>query len=137
MAHWLIKSEPSVYSWDQFVKEKRTSWTGVRNAQAAINLKAMKTGDLCFFYHSNEGREVVGIVEVCNLAHRDSTSEVDTWECVDIRAVADVPRPVTLDEIKADPKLKDMVLVNNSRLSVQPVSEAEFKHICKLGLVKP
>ena len=80
---------------------------------------------------------MVGSVEVCNLAHRDSTSEADTWECVDIRAVADVPRPVTLDEIKADPKLKDMVLVNNSRLSVQPVSEAEFKHICKLGLVKP
>ena len=79
---------------------------------------------------------MVGIVEVCKLAHRDSTSEVETWECVDIRAVADVPRPVTPDEIKADPKLKDMVLVNNSRLSVQPVSEAEFKHICKLGGVK-
>ena len=85
----------------------------------------------------NEGREVVGIVEVCKLAHKDSTSDADTWECVDIRAVADVPRPVTLDEIKEDPALKDMVLVKNSRLSVQPVSAAEFKHICKLGGVKP
>ena len=85
-------------------------------------------------FTSDEGQP---IVEVCNLAHRDSTSEVDTWECVDIRAVEDLPRPVTLDEIKADPKLKDMVLVNNSRLSVQPVSEAEFRYICKLGGLKP
>jgi predicted RNA-binding protein with PUA-like domain len=99
-------------------------------------MRSMKIGDMGFFYHSNEGREVVGIVEVCKLAHRDSTSDVDAWECVDIRAVADVPRHVTLDEIKADPKLKGMVLVTNSRLSVQPVSETEFKHICKLGGAK-
>jgi predicted RNA-binding protein with PUA-like domain len=99
-------------------------------------MRAMKLGDRGFFYHSNEGREVVGVVEVCKLAHPDPTADVDTWECVDIRAVADMPRPVTLDEIKLDAKLKDMVLVTNSRLSVQPVSETEFRHICKLGGLK-
>jgi predicted RNA-binding protein with PUA-like domain len=99
-------------------------------------MRAMKLGDRGFFYHSNDGKAVVGIVEVCRLAHRDSTSEVDTWDCVDIRAVADVPQPVTLDAIKLDPKLKDMVLVKNSRLSVQPVTADEFRHICKLGGVK-
>ena len=99
-------------------------------------MRAMKLGDRGFFYHSNDGKAVVGIVEVCRLAHRDSTSDVDTWDCVDIRAVADVPMPVTLDAIKLDPKLKDMVLVKNSRLSVQPVTADEFKHICKLGGVK-
>lgn len=135
MAYWLFKSEPGVWSWAQ-QKAKGAAgeeWTGVRNYQARNNMRAMKLGDRGFFYHSNEGRAVVGIVEVCKLAHRDSTSEVDTWDCVDIRAVADVPRAVTLDEIKADPKLKDMVLVNNSRLSVQPVTAAEWAHICKLG----
>ena len=138
-SYWLFKSEPEVWSWEhQKAKNKAgEEWTGVRTYQARNNMRAMKLGDKGFFYHSNEGKAVVGIVEVSKLAHKDSTSEVDTWECVDIRAVADVPRPVTLDEIKADPKLKDMVLVNNSRLSVQPVSEAEFKHICKLGGAKP
>ena len=135
MAYWLFKSEPGVWSWAQ-QKAKGAAgeeWTGVRNYQARNNMRAMKLGDRGFFYHSNEGKAVVGIVEVCKLAHRDSTSEVDTWDCVDIRAAADVPRAVTLDEIKADPKLKDMVLVNNSRLSVQPVTAAEWAHICKLG----
>jgi predicted RNA-binding protein with PUA-like domain len=99
-------------------------------------MRAMKLGDRGFFYHSNDGKAVVGIVEVCRLAHRDSTSEVDTWDCVDVRAVADVPQPVTLDAIKLDPKLRDMVLVKNSRLSVQPVTADEFRHICKLGGVK-
>ena len=133
--YWLFKSEPDTWSWDQQKAQGKAGeeWTGVRNYQARNFMRAMKLGDMGFFYHSNEGREVVGIVEVCTLAHRDSSSDVDTWECVDIRAVADVPRHVTLDEIKADPKLKGMVLVTNSRLSVQPVSEAEFKHICKLG----
>jgi len=136
--YWLMKSEPDECSMDDALAAPQATvpWTGVRNYQARNNMRAMKLGDKGFFYHSNDGREVVGIVEVCKLAHRDSTSEVDTWECVDIRAVADVPRPVTLDEIKADPKLKDMVLVNNSRLSVQPVSDGEWKHICKLGGVK-
>jgi predicted RNA-binding protein with PUA-like domain len=138
MAFWLFKSEPEVWSWDQQKAKGATGedWTGVRNYQARNNMRAMKLGDRGFFYHSNDGKAVVGIVEVCRLAHRDSTAAVGTWECVDIRAVADVPRPVTLDEIKADPKLKDMVLVKNSRLSVQPVTEAEFRHICKLGGVK-
>ncbi len=99
-------------------------------------MRAMKLGDHGFFYHSNDGKAIVGIVEVCKLAHRDSTAEDDTWDCVDIRAVADVPKPVTLDAIKLDPKLKDMVLVKNSRLSVQPVTADEFKHICRLGGVK-
>ena len=133
--YWLFKSEPEVWSWDmQKAKgEAGEEWTGVRNYQARNTMRAMKLGDRGFFYHSNDGRAVVGIVEVCKLAHKDSTAKEDAWECVDIRAVKDVPRHVTLDEIKADPKLKDMVLVKNSRLSVQPVSEAEWKHICKLG----
>ena len=136
--YWLFKSEPDTWSWAQQKAKGQAGeeWTGVRNYQARNFMRSMKIGDMGFFYHSNEGREVVGIVEVCKLAHRDSTSDVDTWECVDIRAVADVPRHVTLDEIKADPKLKGMVLVTNSRLSVQPVSEAEFRHICKLGGAK-
>jgi predicted RNA-binding protein with PUA-like domain len=136
--HGLFKSEPEVWSWAQQKAKGKAGeeWTGVRTYQARNFMRSMKIGDMGFFYHSNEGREVVGIVEVCKLAHRDSTSDVDTWECVDIRAVADVPRHVTLDEIKADPKLKGMVLVTNSRLSVQPVSEAEFRHICKLGGAK-
>ena len=137
-SYWLFKSEPEVWSWDmQKAKgEAGEEWTGVRNYQARNTMRAMKLGDRGFFYHSNDGRAVVGIVEVCKLAHKDSTAKEDAWECVDIRAVKDVPRHVTLDEIKADPKLKDMVLVKNSRLSVQPVSEAEWKHICKLGGVK-
>ncbi|RPH74156.1 MAG: EVE domain-containing protein [Hyphomicrobiales bacterium] len=138
MAYWLFKSEPEVWSWTQ-QKAKGAAgeeWTGVRNYQARNNMRAMKLGDRGFFYHSNDGKAVVGIVEVCRLAHRDSTSDVDTWDCVDIRAVADVPMPVTLDAIKLDPKLKDMVLVKNSRLSVQPVTSDEFKHICRLGGVK-
>ena len=111
MAHWLLKSEPSTYSWDQLVKDKRTSWTGVSNFQAAINLKAMKVGDRCFFYHSGEGKDIVGIVEVCKLAHRDSTTDDERWECVDIRAVRDVPKPPTLADVKANPKLSEMALV--------------------------
>lgn len=136
--YWLFKSEPDTWSWDQQKAKGKAGeeWTGVRNYQARNFMRSMKLGDMGFFYHSNEGREVVGIVEVCKLAHKDSTADVDTWECVDIRAVTDVPRHVTLDEIKADAKLKGMVLVTNSRLSVQPVSEAEFKHICKLGGAK-
>ncbi len=137
--YWLFKSEPEVWSWEQQKAkgEAGEEWTGVRNYQARNNMRLMKIGDRGFFYHSNEGKAVVGIVEVCKLAHKDSTSDVDTWECVDIRAVADVPTPVTLDQIKVDTKLKDMVLVKNSRLSVQPVTAAEFKHICKLGGVTP
>ena len=97
----------------------------------------MKLGDKGFFYHSNEGRAVVGIVEVCKLVHRDSTTDVDAWECVDIRSLADVPKAVTLDAIKLESALKDMVLVKNSRLSVQPVTAEEWKHICEMGGAKP
>ena len=137
MAHWLIKSEPSAYSWSQFVKDKKTSWTGVRNAQAAINLKGMKPGDRVFFYHSNEGKEIVGIVEIIREAHPDPTANAgDPWVVVDIKAVEPLPKPVTLVAIKADPKLKDMALLKYSRLSVQPVTADEWKHICKLGGVK-
>ena len=136
--YWLFKSEPEVWSWDM-QKAKGApgeEWTGVRNYQSRNNMRAMKLGDRGFFYHSNDGRAVVGIVEVAKLAHKDSTAKEDAWECVDIRAVKDVPRHVTLDEIKADPKLKDMVLVKNSRLSVQPVTPGEWNYICKLGGVK-
>jgi predicted RNA-binding protein with PUA-like domain len=135
MAKWLFKSEPNVYSFDQLLAKGQAGdeWTGIRNYGARNNMRAMKLGEQGFFYYSNVGKAVMGIVEVCKLAHPDSTAENPTWECVDIRAVAALPRPVTLDEIKLEAKLKDMVLVNNSRLSVQPVTEAEWNHICKMA----
>ncbi len=133
MAHWLIKSEPSVYSWAQFVKEKKTSWTGVRNAQAAINLKAMKVGDRCFFYHSNEGKEIVGIAEVVKTAYPDPTDKAGKAVTVDVKAVEPVKTPVTLAAIKADPRLKDFGLVRQSRLSVVPVSAEQWKMIMKMA----
>jgi predicted RNA-binding protein with PUA-like domain len=133
MAHWLIKSEPSVYGWAQFVKEKKTSWTGVRNAQAAINLKAMKVGDRCFFYHSNEGKEIVGIAEVVKTAYPDPTDKEGKAVTVDVKAVEPVKTPVTLAAIKADPRLKDFGLVRQSRLSVVPVSDEQWKMILKMA----
>ena len=135
MAYWLFKSEPSVFSYDDLVKKGKggTQWDGVRNYQARNNMRAMKIGDLGFFYHSNEGLDVVGIVEVCALAHPDSTTDDARWECVDVRAVREVPKPPTLDDIKANPKLAKMVLVNNSRLSVQPVADDEWKEVCRMG----
>jgi predicted RNA-binding protein with PUA-like domain len=138
MAYWLFKSEPDSWSWDhQKAKGKAgEAWTGVRNFQARNNMRAMKIGDRGFFYHSNEGKAVVGIVEVCATVHPDLTAKDGNWECVDVRAVKDVPRPVTLETVKADKRLKDMALVTNSRLSVQPVSAAEWKIICTLGGVK-
>ena len=132
MAHWLIKSEPSVYSWDQFVKEKRTSWTGVRNAQASINLKAMKSGDLCFFYHSNDGKEIVGIAKVVKTAYPDPTDKAGKAVTVDVAPVEPVKPPVTLAAIKADPKFKEFGLVRQSRLSVVPVSDEHWKFIVKM-----
>ena len=139
MAYWLYKSEPATWSWQQ-QKAKGAAgeeWTGVRNYQARNNMRAMKIGDKGFFYHSQEGLEIVGIVEVIAEAHRDSTTDDERWECVDIRALRDVPKPVTIADVKANPKLKDMVLANNSRLSVQPVSEAEWAEICRMGGVEP
>lgn len=136
MAHWLIKSEPSAYSWDQFVQDKRTSWTGVRNAQAAINLKAMKSGDLCFFYHSNEGKEIVGIAKVVKTAYPDPTDKAGKAVTVDVAAVEPVKQPVTLAAIKADPKLKDFGLVRQSRLSVVPVNDEQWKILLKMSAGK-
>ena len=139
VAHWLIKSEPSAYSWDQLVKEKRTSWTGVRNPQASANLSSMKVGDRCFFYHSGEGKEIVGIAEIIREHYPDPTAKPgEPWVAVDVKAVEPMPRPVTLAAAQAEPGLKDMVLVNNSRLSVQPVSDSEWKAILALtGTAKP
>ena len=135
MAYWLFKSEPDAWSWEEqkAAGEKGQQWDGVRNYQARNNMRAMQIGDRGFFYHSNEGKNVVGIVEVCALAHPDTTTDDPRWECVDIRAVKDVPKPVSLDDIKANAKLSDMVLVNNSRLSVQPVSAAEWQEVCRMG----
>ena len=136
MAHWLIKSEPSAYSWDQLVKEKRTAWTGVRNPQASLNLKAMKSGDLCFFYHSNEGKEIVGIAKVVKTAYPDPTDKAGKAVAVDVAAVEPVKQPVTLGAIKADPKFTDFKLVRQSRLSVVPVSDEHWKLIVKMSAGK-
>lgn len=135
MAHWLFKSEPSTWSWQQQVEagEGGTFWNGVRNHSAKLNLQAMKVGERGFFYHSNEGKAVVGIVEVIKPYYPDHTDESGRFGMVDIKAVKPLPQPVTLDAIKVEPRLKDMVLVNNSRLSVQPVTEAEWKAVCEMG----
>ena len=136
MAHWLYKSEPSSWSWQQqkAAGEKGTEWTGVRNYLARNNMRAMQIGDKGFFYHSNDGLEIVGIVEVCALAHPDSTAKDDLrWECVDIRAVRDIPKFVSLKDIKANPKLSQMALVTSMRLSVQPVTDEEWLEVCRMG----
>jgi predicted RNA-binding protein with PUA-like domain len=135
MAHWLYKSEPDTWSWDQQVAAGAdgTFWDGVRNPLAAMHMKAMQLGERGFFYHSNEGKAVVGIVEVVRLWAPDPKDETGKWGAVSLRAVEPLPRPVTLAAIKADPRLADMVLVKNSRLSVQPVTEAEFALIRSLG----
>ena len=133
MAYWLLKSEPTAYSWAQFVKDKRTSWTGVRNPQAALNLKAMKPGDRCFFYHSNEGKEIVGIAEVVKSAYPDPTDKAGKAVTVDVKAVGPVKQPVTLAAIKADARLKDFGLVRQSRLSVVPVNDEQWKLLTKMS----
>ncbi|MDI6028831.1 EVE domain-containing protein [Corticibacterium sp. UT-5YL-CI-8] len=135
MNYWLFKSEPFKFSWEMLKKlgDKGTQWDGVRNYQARNNMRAMQIGDLGFFYHSNEGLEVVGIAEVCALAHHDNTTEDARWECVDIRAFKDVPKPVTLVDVKANPKLEKMSLVTSMRLSVQPVTPDEWKEVCRMG----
>ena len=135
MAYWLLKSEPDVFSWTmlQMRGAKGEPWTGVRNYQARNNMRAMKTGDLGFFYHSNEGLEIAGILEVIALAHPDATDDTGKWDCVDVRAIMTMPKSVTLDAIKASPKLAKMVLVTNSRLSVQPVTAEEWAVVCKMG----
>ena len=136
MAYWLYKSEPFKFSWEKLKSkgEAGEEWDGVRNYQARNNMRAMKIGDKGFFYHSNEGLEVVGITEVCALSHPDSTAGEDLrWECVDIRAVRDMPKPVSLKDVKANPKLSNMALVTSMRLSVQPVTEDEWIEVCRMG----
>ncbi len=135
MAYWLFKSEPSVWGWsDQVAKgDVGEEWDGVRNYQARNFMRDMAVGDRGFFYHSQAEKAVVGIVEIITAAHPDSTTDDHRWECVDIKAVKAVAQPVTLDTIKATEALADMVLVRNSRLSVQPVTEAEWQIVCRMG----
>jgi predicted RNA-binding protein with PUA-like domain len=135
MAYWLYKSEPSVWSWDAQVAEgdKGTHWNGVRNHVAKQNLMAMKKGEQGFFYHSNEGKAVVGIVEVIKEYYPDHTDATGKFGMVDIKAVKPFPKPVTLDDIKKQPGLEKMILVNNSRLSVQPVTDEEWAIVCRMG----
>ncbi|KIN65778.1 Ubiquinol-Cytochrome c reductase, iron-sulfur subunit [Sulfitobacter noctilucae] len=139
MAYWLFKSEPNTWGWDDQVAkgDAGEEWDGVRNYQARNFMRDMKVGDLGFFYHSMKEKSVVGIVEVIAEAHQDSTTDDDRWECVDIKAVRPFKTPVSLDQIKQEPKLEEMVLVNNSRLSVQPVTDGEWQIVCDMGDTKP
>ena len=133
MAYWLAKSEPTTYSWDDFVKEKQTCWSGVRNYAARIHLRTMKKGDEVFFYHSNEGTNVVGIAKVIKEAYQDPTTDDDRWVAVDLKPVRKVKYPVTLDTIKKDKRLVNMALVRLGRLSVQPVTEEEWKIVMTMA----
>lgn len=139
MNYWLFKSEADVWSWDQQVAKGDIGeeWNGVRNYQARNNMRQMQLGDRGFFYHSRAEKEVVGIVEVCALSHQDSTTYDARWDCVDIKAVRPLQTPVTLAMCKQDPRLVEMVLVNNSRLSVQPVTAEEWAIVCELGAIEP
>lgn len=139
MAYWLLKSEPDAFSWDDLVAKgaKGEPWTGVRNFTARNNMKAMQVGDLCLFYHSNIGKEAVGICEVIALAHPDPTDDKGIWKCVDVRAVERLPRPVTLADVKANPRLPEMALVKTARLSVQPVTDAEWAEVCRMAGLAP
>lgn len=133
MAYWLAKSEPSVYSWDDFVKEKQTCWSGVRNYAARIHLRTMKKGDEVFFYHSNEGTNIVGIAKVIKEAYQDPTTEDDKWVAVDLKPVRKLKNPVTLEMIKKEKSLAAMALVRLGRLSVQPVTEEEWKKVMEMA----
>ncbi|RBI84579.1 EVE domain-containing protein [Rhodosalinus halophilus] len=139
MRYWLFKSEPSTWSWDDQVAkgDEGEEWDGVRNYQARNMMREMAAGDRGFFYHSQSEKAVVGIVEVIAEAHPDSTTDDPRWDCVDIRAVRPFARPVTLAEIKEEPRLAEMVLVNNTRLSVQPVTEEEWRIVCEMGRTAP
>ncbi len=136
MNHWLVKSEPFKYSWDQLVKDKKTFWNGVRNYQASNNLKAMKKGDRVFFYHSNEGLEIVGICEVVKEYYPDHTDESGRFGMVDVAPVMPLKKFVTLAEIKQTPELEDIALIRQSRLSVMPITAPQWKKICSMGGVK-
>jgi predicted RNA-binding protein with PUA-like domain len=135
MAYWLFKSEPETWSWEMQKARGAAGeeWDGVRNYLARNNMRAMALGDRGFFYHSVKEKRIVGIVEVCREIHPDSTTDDPRWECVDIRAVADMPEPVTLEQVKAEPRLAEMALVRTSRLSVQPVTEEEWRIVCAMG----
>jgi len=136
MAYWLVKSEPGTWSWDQHIKKGADAWTGVRNHQAKAHLVAMKKGDKAFFYHSNDGKEIVGVSEVVKEAYPDPSDTSGKFVCVDLKAVEPLKTPVTLVAVKGDEKLSNMVLANNSRLSVQPVTADEWKAIRKMGGLK-
>lgn len=133
MNYWLVKSEPFKYSWEQLVKDKKTHWDGVRNYAARNNLRDMQKGDQVFFYHSNEGLAIVGIAEVVKTAYQDPTTDDTNWVVVDLKPVKAMPKPVTLEAIKADKDLTNMDLVRLSRLSVGKVTAAEYKKVCKMG----
>ena len=139
MAYWLFKSEPSEWSWDEQVAkgDAGEEWDGVRNYQARNYMRQMKVGDRGFFYHSQKDREIVGTVEVIAEAHPDSTTDDVRWECVDIKAIMPLKTPVSLERVKQEPRLAEMVLVKNSRLSVQPVRDAEWDLICRMGGISP
>jgi predicted RNA-binding protein with PUA-like domain len=138
MAYWLLKTEPETFSWDDQVKKgaKGEPWTGVRNHQAKLNLTKMKKGERAFFYHSGKSKEIVGVVEVIREHYPDPTDPTGKFVAVDVRAVAPKPKPVTLAAIRAEPRLKDMVLVNNTRLSVQPVAAQQWRIVCAMGGLK-
>lgn len=133
MAYWLVKSEPSVYSWEQFVKDKETSWDGVRNYAARLHLRAMKKGDAVLYYHSNEGMEIVGIATIAKEVYQDPTTDDERWVSVGLKAGKRLKNPVSLDAIKQDKRLKDMALVRISRLSVQPVTDKEWAAVMELA----
>jgi predicted RNA-binding protein with PUA-like domain len=133
MAHWLLKSEPFKYSWDQLVADGRTHWNGVRNHQASNNLKAMQIGDQAFFYHSNEGLEIVGIVAIARTYYPDPSDETGRFGMVDVTPVRPLPKPVTLKQMKAEPRLAQFGLIRQSRLSVVPVGDAEWQAICEMA----
>ncbi len=137
MNYWLVKSEPIKYAWDQLVKDGKTFWNGVRNYQACNNLKAMKKGDQAFFYHSNEGLEIVGICEIAKEYYPDHTDESGRFGMVDVKPARPLKNAVTLQAIKAEPALADIALIKQSRLSVMPITTAQWKLICKMGGIKP
>lgn len=136
MAYWLVKSEPFKYSWEQFEKDGQTFWDGVRNYAARNHLKAMKKGDQVLWYHSNEGLEIVGIAKVVKEAYQDPTTDEDAWVAVDLKPYKKIKKPISLVQIKADKRLQEMALVRLGRLSVQPVTDSEWKIIMELGETK-
>lgn len=136
MAYWLVKSEPSTYSWDQLEKDKQTTWDGVRNYAARLHLKGMKKGDEVLFYHSNEGTEIVGIAKVAKEFYPDPTTDDDAWVAVDLKPHKKIKKPVTLAQVKADKRLTNMALVRLGRLSVQPVTDEEWKIVMEMGGMK-